>query len=91
MAVQIEVHLHTILRLETPDGVVDRLDLAVPAGSTLGDLLKRLDIDLNPEALLLVVNGRMAESHQVLGPGDVVNLMPAISGGWQDHLIPRDN
>jgi hypothetical protein len=45
------------------------------------DLLERLDIELSPEALLLAVNGRVAEPERELVDGDQVNLMPAISGG----------
>ncbi|MCK4900004.1 MAG: MoaD/ThiS family protein [Anaerolineales bacterium] len=41
-------------------------------------------MDLDPDALLLVVNGRVAELNQTLQEGDKVNLMPAISGGGQE-------
>jgi hypothetical protein len=36
---------------------------------------------MNPESMLLVVNGRIAKIDQQLNEGDEVNLMPAISGG----------
>jgi sulfur carrier protein ThiS len=60
---------------------VGRLEVLLPPDSTVNDLLDYLDIDLAPENLLLVVNGRMAELTQTLREGDEVNLMPAISGG----------
>jgi sulfur carrier protein ThiS len=77
----VTVHLHTTLQRQTPDGTISRLELNLPEGTTLAGLLKELDIRMDPDALLLVVNSRMAEEGQVLNPGDQVNLMPALSGG----------
>ena len=77
----ITVHLHTILQRQTPQGLVGRMEVSMPPGSSVDDLLEHLDIELAPENLLLVVNGRMAELTQTLRDGDEVNLMPAISGG----------
>jgi len=79
--VNISVHLHTILQRQTPEGLVGRVDARLPEGSTIADLLQHLQVALEPDALLLVVNGRMAELEQTLQEGDQVNLMPAISGG----------
>lgn len=79
--INIVVHLHTILQRQTPDGLVSLLEVQLPPGSTLADLLSNLQIELAPEHLLLVVNGRIAELSQVLAEGDQVNLMPAMSGG----------
>ena len=53
----------------------------MPEGSTLSDLLADLKISLDHEALLLAVNGRVADINLVLQEGDQVNVMPAISGG----------
>jgi sulfur carrier protein ThiS len=55
--------------------------MTLPTGSTLGDLLRTLDIAPKGDAVLLVVNGRQAQATQVLGDGDEVNLIPALSGG----------
>ena len=77
----ISVHLHTILQKQTEAGLIDRVQVELPAGATLADLLVALAVDLSPEALLLVVNGRMAAPEKLLEHGDQVNLMPAISGG----------
>ena len=77
----VKVHLHTILQRRTPAGMVDRLEVTLADGSTLEDLLSQLEIELPVEQMLLVVNHRMAEPNQQLYGGDVVNLMPAISGG----------
>ena len=78
---KLTVHLHTILQKETPEGLQNRIEVNIPAGSTLGDLLASLEISQHPDSLLLAVNGRVADVSQILHPGDQVNLMPAISGG----------
>jgi sulfur carrier protein ThiS len=77
----VTVHMHTILQKTTDHGLVDRLQIELPNGTRVTDLLERMEIELNPEALLLVVNGRMAGPERILEDGDQVNLMPAISGG----------
>lgn len=75
------VHLHTILQRQTSEGPLRRLDVELPPGATLADLLAFLEIELSPEALLLVVNGRLVNLGHTLQDGDTVNLMPALSGG----------
>lgn len=77
----VTVHLHTILQRQTPEGLVGRLAVSLPEDTTMAGLLDYLEIDLGPEHLLLVVNGRTVELQRVLQDGDQVNLMPAISGG----------
>ena len=77
----IKVHLHTTLQRQTADGLVSRLEVELPIGSTITDLLDDLEIKMSPDALLLAVNGRVAQIDQTLVDQDVVNLMPAISGG----------
>jgi sulfur carrier protein ThiS len=78
---RVNVQLHTILQRQTPEGRVDQLQIELPEGSCLADLLERLEITLHAEDLLLVVNGRTAQPDQVLENDDRVNLIPAISGG----------
>ena len=58
-----------------------RLEVNLPDGSRLVDLLGTLEITMPLDLLLLAVNGRVAEVEQVLKEGDQVNIMPAISGG----------
>jgi len=78
---RVEVHLHTLLQRKTPEGWIRRLPVELAEGSTLADILHQLDITFPLDALLLVVNGRMAGADHPLQDGDQVNLMPAISGG----------
>ena len=61
--------------------MVGQLEVDMPEGSTLEDLLSHLAIELEPESLLLVVNGRNEEKSYVLSEMDKVNLMPVLSGG----------
>ena len=77
----INVHLHTILQRPSPQGPISQLQIDLPEGSTLNDLIERLNIEMPVESLLIAVNHRRAEVDQVLQDGDQVNLMPAISGG----------
>jgi len=79
--VKVTAHLHTILQRQTPEGLVRRLEVELPGGSRVADLMAVLEINLPEDALLLAVNGRVAEPGTPLQDGDQVNLMPAISGG----------
>ncbi len=58
-----------------------QLQVTLPAGSKMGDLIRSLHIDLEPDHMLLVVNGKVVELEQELKDGDRINLMPALSGG----------
>ncbi len=78
---KIEVNLHTTLQRQTPHGTQRCVDLELPEGSTLRDILARLEVKLEPENLLLVVNGKLAEEAYPLREGDRVSLIPAMSGG----------
>ena len=77
----VTVHLHTILQRQTPEGPLRILEVDMPEGTNLKDFLAQLEIELSPDALLLVVNGKIAELNYELQEGDIVNLMPALSGG----------
>jgi molybdopterin converting factor small subunit len=77
----IDVHLHTTLQRQSPQGRISRLFVDLPEGSTLSILLRRLDIQTNTDELLLVINTRTADLNQVLQDGDDVHLIPALSGG----------
>jgi sulfur carrier protein ThiS len=79
--VTITVYLHTILQKRTAEGVLRSLELTLPEGSSVDDVLTRLEIKINPDDLLITVNGQVANESQVLFTGDRVDLIPAISGG----------
>lgn len=73
----IVVHLHTILQ----QGGRNHLEIEMPVGSTIGELMSRLDIELNLEDIIIAVNNRTANIDQILQEQDVVHFIPAISGG----------
>ena len=77
----VTVRLHTILQRETPQGLQRELTLQLADGSTIGDVLRELEIKLPVEALLLVVNGRLCQPTTILHHGEELNLIPALSGG----------
>jgi len=77
----VKLHLHTVLQRPSPNGLIRRLEVELPPGATLEELLKRQQIVVDPEHCLLVVNSRNVEPDQVLNDGDNVDLIPAISGG----------
>lgn len=78
---RVSVHLHTTLQRQTPQGMLRRLEVDLPPAGTLGDLLRRLEIAPKGDAILLVVNGKQAETAHPLADGDEVHLIPALSGG----------
>jgi molybdopterin converting factor small subunit len=79
--VVVTVRLHTTLRRETPQGIVDRLELQLGEGSTVRTVVDSLEISLREDAILLVVNGKIADVETPLAEGDEVRLIPAMSGG----------
>jgi len=73
----IVVRLHTILQR----GGHNQLELDLPVGSTIRELINILDIALSLEDIIIVVNNHSADIDQILKEQDVVHLIPAISGG----------
>jgi sulfur carrier protein ThiS len=77
----VNLHLHTLLQRPSPNGLIRQLEVELPPGTTLEELLTRQGIVLDTENYLLVVNSRNVEMDHVLKDGDDVDLIPAISGG----------
>ena len=73
----IVVHLHTILQ----QGGHNQLEIEMPVGSTIGELMNLMNIGLSLEDIIIAVNNRTAEIDQILQEQDVVHFIPAISGG----------
>jgi molybdopterin converting factor small subunit len=83
---RIIVRLHTILRRETPEGVIDRLELDLPEGASVAEVVSRIEIKTRPRTMLLVVNGKIVQDAHVLKDGDELRLVPGVSGG--SHQVP---
>ncbi len=79
--VKIEVYLYAWLRQAAP-GVRPRepLVLELPEGTTLGELIGRLNIP-REVTRLLYVNGVQRDEEYWLGEGDRVAIFPPIAGG----------
>ncbi len=76
----VEVQLHATLRFENnEEGQIIRIEL--PESSSIKNLLGKLSIDMDPDQMLFVLNGRTSGLDQKLEDGDVLNLMTALSGG----------
>ncbi len=78
---RVTVHLHTILQRPSPEGLQRVIEVELPAGATLAQLIDVLEIELPMDAVLTAVNGRTAGLERALANGDQVRIMPAMSGG----------
>jgi sulfur carrier protein ThiS len=78
---RITVRLHTILRRETPEGIVDRVELDLPEGASVAEAVAQLAIERRPRTMLLVVNGKIVAEDRLLAEGDELRLVPGVSGG----------
>jgi len=77
----VHVRLHTALQRVSADGRTGTLELVLPPGACVRDVLDRMNLVADDEALLLVLNRRMVEPEAALAEGDTLDLIPAISGG----------
>jgi sulfur carrier protein ThiS len=77
----VNVYLHATLGRESERGVIRNVEVELPEGSLVADLIERLDLPLELEHLLVAVNHRVVDESTALQDGDRVNVMPALSGG----------
>jgi molybdopterin converting factor small subunit len=75
----VTVRLFSVLRHR--DGkIVDRLEMNLPAGSRAADVLHQLQVaeKLEPS---LSLNDELVKRDALLSEGDVLSIIPAVSGG----------
>jgi sulfur carrier protein ThiS len=79
---QITIRLLASYRRFLPEGhdVQAGYTHEVPPGAQVSDVLADLPIPPN-DAFTLLVNGRHAKRDQILQPGDVIAIFPAVGGG----------
>ena len=77
----VTVRLHTILQRQLPSGQKPDFQIDLPAGATVGDVLDKLGITLDPSALILVIQHKVVDPEADLVDGDRLDIFPAISGG----------
>ena len=75
---QVSIRLFAGLRERAGTG---SRELELPDGATVGDVWDELGLGDEPAGLLYAVNKRYAERGTVLSEGDVVALIPPVSGG----------
>ncbi len=73
---QITVKLFATLRA----GRFDERNLAFPAGTTVGGVIRELALP-EKEVTLIFINGRHADLTTVLSAGDTLSLFPPVGGG----------
>lgn len=78
---KIEIHLHATLQKFSSSETGNIVEVDLPDGSSIRTVLDYLTIEVAPEHLLFVLNGRTSELDQILEDGDVLHLMTAVSGG----------
>ena len=76
---QVKFYAFGNLRRYTP-GMHEQLDLEVPEGSTVADLLERFGITWG-EVGVIAVNGKLSDETHRLQPGDKVESFSPIGGG----------
>jgi molybdopterin converting factor small subunit len=78
---KVEVCLTATLAVYLPPGTRgDSAVLDVPPGATVADVLRRLKIPPDLDALT-VINGRDASPEQALAEGDILSVFPPLAGG----------
>jgi molybdopterin converting factor small subunit len=77
----VTVIFHTALQQVTAEGRVRSKEVELPEKTQLSELLQRLEVDWETLELMLVVNRKTVDPDTVLQDGDVVDLIPALSGG----------
>ena len=78
---KVQVKLFATYRNYLPPGTVDSaVDVQVPAGTRVGDLLRQFGLPQN-ESRVILVNGLGAQEDQVLGENDVIAAFPNMAGG----------
>jgi molybdopterin converting factor small subunit len=78
---KVKVRLHATLRRHTPEGYQNRLEVELEEGAKVASLLELLELDVEPQHLLMVVNRRRVEPEDMLADGVKIDLFPPISGG----------
>lgn len=75
----VTVILHASLQNQTQPGWQGQFDVTLLSGSTLGELIPDLGVELPLEKTVMLVNGQQTGPSIVLQDGDLIKLIPAIS------------
>ena len=76
---QVNVHLHGILRDHLPSATKGRATINIEDGATVGDLLTQLGIE---RRVIVAINGNQKSNKtDILQDGDEVSVFRVIGGG----------
>jgi molybdopterin synthase sulfur carrier subunit len=78
--IRIEVRLFATLRRFAPQGSGEALALEFPAGATVGDVIRQLQLPAE-EVKRVFINYRAVAEEHVLQNGDRVGIFPLVAGG----------
>lgn len=77
----VTVRLHATLRRPTPTGYQNRVRAELENGATVASLLEMLNLNIDPEHLMVLLDRRRVGPNHPLADGDHLDLFPPISGG----------
>ena len=77
---RVEVHLHADLERYAPSGRRGVIDLVLPIGAQVADVLREVALPAD-RRVLVGLNGAAAQPEQVLEDGARIDLVPPIAGG----------
>ena len=79
---KIELRLFASLRKRLPPGSPrGKCDLELPDGTTIGQLLLRMDIPRASAQMVLVNGDHDSDFERALRDGDVLSVFPPVAGG----------
>jgi thiamine biosynthesis protein ThiS len=76
---EVNVHLHGILRDKLPHEAKGRSTITLEDGATVGDLLAQLDI--KRRVIVALNDGQKKDKTHILQDGDQVSVFKVIGGG----------
>lgn len=78
---KVSVNFHTTLRDEIKLGAEHSIQVEIIVGWTVKKLLQELSINIDPEFIIILINGRIENENSILKEGDKIDFVPAIAGG----------
>ena len=79
--IKIFIQLHTIAQMKTSKGVENKINLEISAGTSAIDIINQLNLELGWDDLLVIINQKIISPSYILQDGDILQIIPAISGG----------
>lgn len=79
--IRIVVRLHTIAQKWNENERIDKINLEINEGCTILDVINQIEIPLKWEDLLVVIDQKTVGEDYQPQDGDVIHIIPAISGG----------